>query len=501
MSLEPRKSPAGQNKAAGAKGNQPKASQPLAAPASEPLPKPGKVPPFFRRIDWLAALLTFGIVWITYFLTVAPELTLEDSGELCTGSFYAGIPHPPGYPVWAIYSWLWTVLLPVGNVAWRVAVGEATAGAVACGLLALMVSRGSSMLMEGIEGLKTMTGKWENAICMVSGVVAGLLVGFDSIMWSESVAVNRICVYSVPYFLTTLILCLRWMYAPHQYRYLYWALFMYGLSITTHQSLMVASIGLEVLIAVRSPRLGRDIFLGNFVIYLVIWVMKWITGSFIFANIATGGMYVLFNLVGWTSLAVAVWLALRTRGILTEWLPAAIMGALCVLGVCFYFYMPLSSMTNPPMNWCYTRTVDGFVHALTRGQYEQPNPTNILTNPTRYLMQLGILVKQLTEEFTWLSVFIALVPFWFFLRMQKRERSWLIGLTAIYFCVGVLLMDLMNPTPDKASSDLVKGSPRSWPRITSSSVAGGWWAERWPRRWPCMRWCRRSARCTRAPAP
>ena len=40
------------------------------------------------------------------------------AGELITGSMYAGIPHPPGYPVWTIYSWLWTVLVPWGNPAW-----------------------------------------------------------------------------------------------------------------------------------------------------------------------------------------------------------------------------------------------------------------------------------------------------------------------------------------------------------------------------------------------
>jgi tetratricopeptide (TPR) repeat protein len=454
MKPDPRKSPARRKPPAAAGAEQPKAPNPADAAAAAPPPE--KVPPLFRRIDWLAMLLTFGIVWIAFLLTVAPELTLEDSGELCTGSFYAGIPHAPGYPVWSIYSWLWTVILPVGNVAWRVAVGEATAGAFACGLLALMVSRGSSMLMEGIEGLKGMTGKWESAICMVSGVVAGLLVGFDTIMWSESVAVNRVCVYSVPYFLMTLILCLRWSYAPHQYRYLYWALFLYGLSITTHQSLMVASIGLEILIAVRDLKMGRDIFLFNFFIYVVMWISYWTTGSFIFQNIAHGGMFVLFNLVGWGSLAISVWLAILTRGILTRWLPVMLMGLLCVLGVCFYFYEPLSSMTNPPMNWCYPRTVDGFFHAVTRGQFEQPDPTNILTDPGRYLMQLGMLAKQAIEEFTWVNVFIALVPFFFFIRMQKRERCWIIGLTAIYFCVGVLLMDLMNPTPDKASSDLIK---------------------------------------------
>src|SRR5581483_206226 len=290
-----------------------------AKPAAAKPPAPEPVPPMFRRVDWLAALLTFAIIWVTYLITIAPEVTLEDSGELCTASFYAGIPHAPGYPVWSIYSWLWTVLLPVGNVAWRVAVGEATAGAVSCGLLALMVSRGSSMFVEGIEDLKGMTGKWEKII------------------------------FFVPFFLTMLILTLRWIYAPHQYRFLYWALFMYGLSITTHQSLMVASVGLEVLIAVRSPRTGRDIFLGNFVIYALMWIWYWANGSFIFPNITKGGMFVLFNLVGWGSLAASIWLAIRTRGILTEFLPVVIMGSLCILGVSFYFYEPLSCMTNPPM--------------------------------------------------------------------------------------------------------------------------------------------------------
>ena len=85
-------------------------------------------------------LVTFAAVWIGYYLTLAPELTLEDSGELAAGSFYAGIPHPPGYPVWTIYTWLWTVLLPFKNMAWRVALGEATGGALAAGLLGLLVS-------------------------------------------------------------------------------------------------------------------------------------------------------------------------------------------------------------------------------------------------------------------------------------------------------------------------------------------------------------------------
>src|SRR6201984_150566 len=104
---------------------------PLAKPPAPPLPR---TEPLFRKTDWV----TFGFVWLGYYLPLAPELTLEDSGELATGSFYAGIPHPPGYPVWTIYTWLWTVLVPFKNVAWRVALGEATAGALACGMVGLM---------------------------------------------------------------------------------------------------------------------------------------------------------------------------------------------------------------------------------------------------------------------------------------------------------------------------------------------------------------------------
>src|SRR5580658_9775193 len=92
-------------------------------------PAPIKVPPLFRKIDWLVLVVIFVIIWAAYILTLAPELTLEDCGELCTASYYAGIPHPPGYPFWSIYSWLWSVLVPFKNIAWRVALAEASTSA------------------------------------------------------------------------------------------------------------------------------------------------------------------------------------------------------------------------------------------------------------------------------------------------------------------------------------------------------------------------------------
>src|SRR5215471_12327036 len=230
------------------------------------------VKPLFRRTDWLAFLLTFVCVGLGYFLTLAPELTLEDSGELATGSFYAGIPHPPGYPVWTVYTHFWT-LLPFKNVAWRVALGEAVGGALAAGLLALLVSRGSSLLMEGIDELKAISGKWENAICIIAGFVAGMLIGFNGFMWSQSVIVE-VYAFSVASFMVVLLCILRWIYAPHQYRYLFIALFMHGICFTNHQTLIVAAMGIEVAIAAAHFRLGRQLFLGNSVIYICGLILK-----------------------------------------------------------------------------------------------------------------------------------------------------------------------------------------------------------------------------------
>jgi tetratricopeptide (TPR) repeat protein len=415
---------------------------------------PMRVPPLFRKIDWLALVITFAVIWIVYFLTLAPEQTLEDSGELCTGSFYAGIPHPPGYPFWAIYSWLWTKLLVVGNIAWRVEVGEATAAALACGLVAFMVSRGSSMLMEGIEELRNMTGKWESVICMVSGIVAGLLLGLGGVMWSESVVINRISPFGVPWMMIVLLCLLRWIYAPHQRGYLYCAMFFFGICLTIHQTLLCAAVGIEVAVAATQLRLGRDLFLANSIVY----VLGLIANSTHFTNMLDTApmVLILYHTVGLASIATWIWLASKTRGLGTEWKAVLLMGLLWLAGASFFFYEPIAGMTDPPMQWGYPRTVEGFFHALSRGQYEKASPSDLVHDPGRFIVQLGILVSDIATEFNWVLVFVALVPLLFFFKMQKRERSWITGLVAIYLCVGVLLAILMNTSPDRQSAELNK---------------------------------------------
>jgi thioredoxin-like negative regulator of GroEL len=424
-----------------------------AAKPAETVAAPVVVPPMFRRIDWLTLGLTFAAVWAVYLWTLAPELTLEDSGELCTGSFYAGIPHPPGYPFWSIYSWFWTFILPFGNVAWRVEVGESFAAALGCGMVGIMVSRGSSMLIEGIEEIKNITRQWENLICIIAGFVAGTLLGFDGFMWKESVAINRISLFGVPWLIAVMLFLFRWSYAPQQRRYLYIAMLLYGICATIHQTLLLSAMGIEVIVALALPRLGRDMFLGNSIIYIACVLLRSTIPAL--ANM-TNVEAALLHTVGISSLAACGWLTMSTGKLFTEWKSCLIMGAAWVAGVLFYFYMPVSGMTVPPMQWGYPRTVEGFFHALSRGQYETAHGLDIFSDPQRFVFQLWYIIQGLADSFSWVYMFVGTLPFLFLLKMHKRERAWTIGLTTVYFCVSVLLGILLNVSPDRQSSDLNK---------------------------------------------
>jgi thioredoxin-like negative regulator of GroEL len=135
------------------------------------------------------------------------------------------------------------------------------------------------------------------------------------------------------------------------------------------------------------------------------------------------------------------------------WLVVVICAVLWGIGVSFYLYEPIAGMTDPPMQWGYPRTVEGFFHALSRGQYESVNPTNILANPGQFVQQLGMLTAGLASSYGWVNLLIGLLPILFILKMQKRERAWIVGLGAIYACVGLLLVILMDTTPDRQTAE------------------------------------------------
>jgi hypothetical protein len=422
-------------------------------PAGEPSNDTGNAlvvtGPFFQRTDWLSFGLTALVVLAVYLRTLAPEVTLRYSGVLSTSANYLGVPEPPGYPVWTLYSWLFATLLPFSNIAWRVAVGSAVAAALACGLVALMVSRAGTLLLEATPAFTSRKPAEQQLLRGVCGFVAGMAPGLSRTIWHEAVVAET---WALTVFLFALMLCLllRLTGRPERRRFLYGALFVFGLLLTGNQELFVMTPALLLVVLLSDRELGRDLSLVISLLVLADWAVS-VIGLYYWLGsdmLRSAGLLLAFLLVAGAAVVAIV----RTRRFGSEWKSASLCGILFLLGLGFYLYLPFASMTNPPMNWGYARTEEGFFHLITRGQYERWHPTDELR---RFIGQLWILAKDTGKGFGWPYLVFAALPFGLLRRTGGCARRWLLGLTATFVCVGPLMVGLLDPSEDRASVDLI----------------------------------------------
>jgi len=159
---------------------------------------------------------------------------------------------------------------------------------------------------------------------------------------------------------------------------------------------------------------------------------------------------VIFFLVGVGSIVTCTVLIVQMRRLFTEWNTVLVCGVMFLLGLAAYFYEPIASMTNPPVNWAYPRTAEGFIHLLTRGQYEKLQPTAQLD---RFLEQLQMCSDITLTKFGLLYVLVALIPFFYLRRLSLLWRQWMLGLLAVDLSMALLLPIVLNPSHDRSSRE------------------------------------------------
>ena len=255
--------------------------------------------PFFQRMDWLSFGLTAVVVLVVYLRTLAPEVTLEYSGALSTSAKYAGVAQPPGYPVWTLYSWLFVTLVPFSNIAWRVALGSAVAAALACSWVALMVSRAGTLLLETTPAFTNRKPAEQQMIQVVCGFVAGMALGLSRTVWRMAVVAET---WALTVLLFALMLCLlmRWTCRPERRRFLYGALFVFGLLLTGNQELFVMTPALLLVVLLSDQALGRDLSVVISLLVLADWAVS-VLGLYSWLGsdmLRSAGLLVAFLLVG-----------------------------------------------------------------------------------------------------------------------------------------------------------------------------------------------------------
>ena len=340
----------------------------------------------YEKTDWLAFVLTCASVFAVYLFTLTPDVSLGFSGIFSAAAMYGGVPHPPGYPVSVWWQGLFVHVLLVSNIAWRVAVSSAVAGALACGLIALLVSRFGRELIQPAQG----DG---NRVRIVCGFVAGAVFGFNGAFWGRAVIAD-VWTLSICLFCAALCLLARWSFAPVRTRYLYLSAFVYGLTLTNSQILLAAAPAIPALLLVA-----------------------------------------------------------QTRHILLRWRTVLGCSAALLLGLMPYLYLPVASMTNPPMNWGYPRTVGGFYHVISRGQYCRIQPTSDMTAFAKQVAMYGAVT---VKEFGWPFPVVASIPWIFFRHAPASARRRLIASAVLYLCLTLLLIAVLNPVDHLDGRRMIK---------------------------------------------
>jgi len=408
----------------------------------------------FERSDWIAAGVSWLIAQCIYFFTTQPNVGLLDSGEFLTAAVHVGVPHPTGYPLWTIGAHIFK-LFPFGNGAWEINLFSGFCSAVAVGIVGLILC--NSLRWGGVRACvsQILAIGWAVALaCSVS-------------MWSQAVIaeVYGLHVLVVMFYIWVLY---RWVREPAWTNGLAWAAFFFALGMSNHHLMIaLAPLPVVVMILVRRDLLAEGLLYLCSVAALVYWGFGSISGE-----AATWHSSVRF--LWCVGVSLVLWVIIRKR--LTHWRMGMWVLLGVILGLSPYSYMPLASETNPPMNWGFTSTKEGFFYSINRSQYSgklsdqllktvgramgaapqelltPPEPPPGTPKPPSFRETLGkfsqLYWRKIVANFSPLAILGLVAAVAFLGGLPSPIRSW-IQVTAL----GFILAGFLQPAFDQAGAD------------------------------------------------
>jgi hypothetical protein len=347
------------------------------------------------RTELLCAGVVFVVAILLYTVTLAPTVTLVDSGELILAAWGLGVAHPPGFPLWVMLAHL-ASLLPFGNVAVRINFSSALFAALACAMLTLVVTE--LMITDPHAASKKRTKKaaqqsrkredstGSRFLIFASAVGAGLLMAFSRTLWSYA-TITEVYALNALLILIVFFLMVRWrrrvvesqgdpgkQVTAHD-RWLYAAALVFGLATGVHH--VTVGLTLPAIAAVVYTTQGRRFFTSRRLLYA--------------ALISIGGL------------------------------------------IAVYAYLPFAASRSPVMNWGNPRSLQEIWWHITGRQYR----VFFSFSPTIMGTQFVEFCRMALREFgfPWLPVtpFLALAGF---VSAYKRDR------TVFWFLFLIVIADL-----------------------------------------------------------
>ena len=316
--------------------------------------------------------LSFLIPFILYLLTLAPSISFEDSGELIAAAYTLGIPHEPGYPLFTLFGKLFAIIIPFGNIAFRVnmlsAFFTAATSVIICYSMVLILE---DTFIKSSFWKKTKTATVE-ILKYVLALCSALFFSLSFETWEQAVMTE---VYGINSFFIALFIlfCMLWKREESiagRRKYLYIISFIISISITNHSTSMM--------------------LIPIFGVYLLAVDYK------ILLHIPTILKSILFFILGFTP----------------------------------FLYLPLASSQNPPMDWGNPENFTNFFRVVSRHQYNMDDTQTA----SGFISQFKYFLSELLTE-QWFPLFILFAIIGFIILYKQNKSFFVFALIFILFSI------------------------------------------------------------------
>lgn len=334
--------------------------------------------PIAIRREWIiVCACVFMASLAVLWWNAAPSVTFHDSGEFAMAAASAGIPHPPGAPTWTILATIFVKLGRFDDPARGTNLFSGLCGAITLALLCGLVQLWVHLLYPTAR-------RW---IPPASGIVTALLLFHSSAFLEQSFTTEQ---YTI---LTALL-----------------------------AGMLLVSTAIVLRAKADRPRTGLCVLLG------VLW------------GLAIGNhlsQICLVFLVVW-----ALWAGsdreLRLRSFAK--LGAACFGGLA-LGLMVFLWLPIRSRANPIMDWGNIKTLDRFIWAIMRRQWE----THPISGAPRNLVGDWLASYDFAGQMGILGLILLAVGTLILIRRQRMWLGWLAA-AAIPYAAGMLYAHMRQKT-------------------------------------------------------
>jgi tetratricopeptide (TPR) repeat protein len=369
-----------------------------AQPSTSPITRLASAELFCAGTVFLVGLLLYS--W-----TLAPTVTLTDSGELIVVARGLGIAHPPGVPLWIVLAHL-ASLVPFGSVAVRINLSSALFAALACAMLTLAVAELTITPSYLTKSKRRKRLAQESKTADESGLArllitapalgAGLLMAFSRTLWSYA-TITEVYALNTLLILVVFFLMLGW-----------------------RRRIVEDSVHIST--ASNAGQVATPITRHDAYLY---------AAALIF-GLALGVHHVTVAL---TLPAIAV-IVFRTQGVRFFTSRRLVYAALISIGalVAVYAYLPFAASRSPVINWGHPRSLQEIWWHITGRQYQ----VYFSFKPEIMGGQFLEFCRMALHEFgfSWLPLSLILA-FAGFVDAFKRDR------TTFWFLLTIIIADLV----------------------------------------------------------